>query len=878
MRDSFATPNHTGFDAFEIRSGQIEKKLSINREVNRNKSGKGWRKLNFQPKSVERQFLEAIALQLNLTGDSLEVFFARFDRENATKRNLTLVSFIAWNKQPFNAPQKFQDELDRICKILEENGCPIVRPDGRKRGRAPKGCSPWEQAYKWLWEFRFPEWSLYKHQSPCEQGSVHRDQPADIDALVQQVRLLARSKIKLKHGTMKMLRVSAPVPVDEIYVDLNVLEQVSRDRQFSDWCRDYQPGDRRSFHRISLGQVKQQAVPALQKVQTSTTGLLVLGKPGSGKSTFLKSLAVACIEDAEKLKTSWLKPYVPIFVSLKSFATDAQRQKQFNLLDYIYRQEFCSWGEKDFKVVETILDEGRALVLLDGLDEVIGVDQEAVIGEVSSFCDRFHKNRFLISCRTQNRHRLEGFEDVEIDDFKPDQVLRFIQHWFKVVTHNEEPANKLFEYLQANQAIAELAVTPILLNLICVVFQNRKGDLPTSRAALYQKGIQDLLEGWDEAKPVQVRRVSVLEKLTPEVIEELLADIATTLFEANNYFPEQATLEKLISKKLEISRTQAKRVLRSLEEYSGLLVERSEGFWSFSHLTFQEYFVAKWFCEQCDWQILASHITESHWREVFLLTVEIGASLDSLLKAMKLRVDQCLKEDRLLQEFLNRVHRKVSYIVPKLKSSQELARARVFYFYINKNDVLDLYSNASDSLGQKLIFNVKVTPNSNSDFALDHKLALLLYNSYCLAADPPYLSAFSYSHIIKLLLENLEGLKIYEIETDLRETLKEFEISLPYFSLETWEDFKEWTLTHGKNWANKLREALVTHRDIRHDIADLEDFQWALLQKYHDANQLLVECLNISYASHKVDWKTKKVIEETLLLPFAEIENGGFDS
>lgn len=67
-------------------------------------------------------------------------------------------------------------------------------------------------------------------------------------------------------------------------------------------------------------------------------------------------------------------------------------------------------------------------------------------------------------------------------------------------------------------------------------------------------------------------------------------------------------------------------VLRSIEAQHGLLVERARGIYSFSHLTFQEYFTAKHFVDSSGSQALenlANHITESRWREVFLLTAEM---------------------------------------------------------------------------------------------------------------------------------------------------------------------------------------------------------------------------------------------------------------
>ncbi|MBD2745035.1 hypothetical protein [Coleofasciculus sp. FACHB-1120] len=173
--------------------------------------------MDSQDKTTQRQFLEAIALQLNLTGDSLAAFLARFSPENADRENSTLVSFIAWNNQPVDGAQKLQDELATICKIFGENGCPI---DGqKKRGRAPKGQSPWEQGYKWLWESRFPEWQQHNQQPVLEQGETSRNGQADIDALVQQVRSRCCDKVRRNYSKIELFN-RKQVGVDQLYVDV----------------------------------------------------------------------------------------------------------------------------------------------------------------------------------------------------------------------------------------------------------------------------------------------------------------------------------------------------------------------------------------------------------------------------------------------------------------------------------------------------------------------------------------------------------------------------------------------------------------------------------------------------------------------------------
>jgi hypothetical protein len=186
----------------------------------------------------EQQFLEAIALQLNLTGDTLATFLARFNRKNADRENVTLVRSITWNKQPEDASQKLQDELKKICKIFEDNGGPSNKP---KRGRAAKGQSPWEQGYKWLWESRFPEWQRQNNQSLSLPGEICRKGQANIDALVQEVRSRLHDDIQRLHGTMPLWGVDRWVPLGDLFVDVNILEKLSSSRmsELDDLWQDF---------------------------------------------------------------------------------------------------------------------------------------------------------------------------------------------------------------------------------------------------------------------------------------------------------------------------------------------------------------------------------------------------------------------------------------------------------------------------------------------------------------------------------------------------------------------------------------------------------------------------------------------------------------
>lgn len=179
--------------------------------------------------------------------------------------------------------------------------------------------------------------------------SENKPQNTDVDRLVEEVRGFAKTKIKNSHGTMRMLRVNHSVPVDDIYIELNVLKSVSGDRTFSDYRKDFKPEmldfEEQNFDRLGLEEIQEEDISALEKVQECRR-LMVFGKPGAGKTTFLKLLAIQCIDG--KLQFNQ-QDYVPIFIRLNQFAKDIKQQKEALkheesnlLLSYIYRKEFCS--------------------------------------------------------------------------------------------------------------------------------------------------------------------------------------------------------------------------------------------------------------------------------------------------------------------------------------------------------------------------------------------------------------------------------------------------------------------------------------------------------------------------------------------------------
>jgi predicted NACHT family NTPase len=701
------------------------------------------------------------------------------------------------------------------------------------------------------------DWREIAQNPPAEFVSCGETNSAlslSIDQLVQQVRSQHRDTIQDQCGILQLLDINRPIQIDDIYVDVNILEEIASQQWFEiAYLQTLEPTD---FNRVGLGRVEQKQIPGIQAVETYSK-LRIMGKPGVGKTTFLQYLAIQCNRGA------FAADQVPIFILLREFAEESRHRGEFSLFNYI-RQTFLTSELSNRTVLETLLKAGRVLLLMDGMDEVPNEDTTAVLREIRKFSSKYHRNRLVASCRTAaQKLRLRGFTDVEIAPFSQEQITTFVQKWFVALSKTTAQSGlaQSAQFMQKlelpeNWQFRQLVVTPLFLHLACGVFHNQ-GKFPAKQTEFYKQGLDLLLGKWDEAKGVE-RGDMYHGFLLPQKLR-LLSQLAAVTFEQGQYFFEQEVIEQYIGDYLqelpgvpldpEANQLESEAILKAIESQHGLLIERAHGIFSFSYLAFQEYFTAREIVASHNLRAseqglegLVSHLTDPHWREVFLLTTSMLRSADSLVQLMKQRIDGLVAHDPYLQEFLMWASQK-SRTVP---TEPKLATTRAFYLALAQAPHVAAQFALTSTLDQGMLL----------DGALD---SLLLEFTNDPGPDFTYVTAYT---------EALDHILVMVLDVGLYKSLQQLREKLPAPNQNP-ERLQIWWQKNHPTWLKQLIDTITHYRNIHHAWQFTPE-QQQVLQHYYDANQLLVDCLN---SDCEVTMAIRKDIEATLLLPQKELED-----
>ena len=213
------------------------------------------------------------------------------------------------------------------------------------------------------------------------------------------------AEIIRQHGTIRIFGQTTPKPLREIYTDVFVLDTPTAHRRFGPeqlavhlWNEERGLPFRHAERKPGIG------------LLDSGTQFFLLGKPGAGKTTFLKYLAVR-----EARRGAWGRSLgkLPIFVPLRQYA-DAGK----SLFDFIVDQfDVCHFPGNAAPFVDALLASGKALVLFDGLDEVAKSDAEDRRGArahalVPAPHDIFQNHDGVVDDQSGRKNEREQGEDV----------------------------------------------------------------------------------------------------------------------------------------------------------------------------------------------------------------------------------------------------------------------------------------------------------------------------------------------------------------------------------------------------------------------------------------------------------------------------------
>ncbi|MGB3188977.1 MAG: HEAT repeat domain-containing protein, partial [Limnoraphis sp.] len=331
---------------------------------------------------------------------------------------------------------------------------------------------------------------------------------------------------------------------------------------------------------------------------------------------------------------------------------DFSQHPNLGILDFVkqFAEKRMSVKPLQTGFFEYWLEDGRTLILLDGLDEIADESKRyEIVRRIENFLGQYDKNIAIITSRPagyrRDFFRTEEFPHYELQRFDDEKIEQFINNWydsrFLDQTEAERRKDSLRKALNDNDRIKLLARNPLLLTIIALIHRYQ-AVLPKERYKLYQRAVETLLTSWDANK--ELSNHTILNYLELDDLQRLMEQLAYWIHtqgntgdnEGGTVIDQEELIEQLsreIKTLKQIERYQAKqeaeRFIGFVRERTGLLNEQGQDCYAFVHKTFQEYLCAQEVNYQADNEddfeivlnAIKDHLHDAHWREVLLLLI-----------------------------------------------------------------------------------------------------------------------------------------------------------------------------------------------------------------------------------------------------------------
>ncbi|WP_093799720.1 NACHT domain-containing NTPase [Streptomyces sp. Wb2n-11] len=461
-----------------------------------------------------------------------------------------------------------------------------------------------------------------------------------------------------KHGKLTIFGIDlsnspGKWPLDAAYLSLEAAATAPAEDDLAQVFRESRDkyGD---HHRLLAGRIDWKTAPApgpgdtealprafpgtrpADQVLADHERVLLRGEAGSGKTTLVQWLAVSAArrDGADRDGTgrmAYLHDRIPFVLPLRTLTRHGERLPAPK--DFLTAVGSPLAGEQAPGWESRVLTAGRALVLVDGIDEIPDAERSRTHAWLSDLIDTYPGNRWLVTSRPsavrEDWLAGEGFTELTLSSMSPADVAAFIQRWHAAARtgSDDEDASsmpyerQLLAAVRAKPDLNRLATNPLMCALICALHRDRRGFLPLGRKDLYTAALSMLLVRRDRE-----RDMGGVPELREEPQVQLLQRLAYWLIRNGRTEMDRSRAESIIADTLpavpEVAALgDAKAVFDHFLHRSGLLRQPGPVTVEFIHRTFQDFLGAWAAVDEGDFGVLTGHAADDQWEDVIRMAV-----------------------------------------------------------------------------------------------------------------------------------------------------------------------------------------------------------------------------------------------------------------
>ncbi|MCM6762326.1 NACHT domain-containing protein [Rathayibacter sp. ZW T2_19] len=375
----------------------------------------------------------------------------------------------------------------------------------------------------------------------------------------------------------------------------------------------------------------------VEEALSGSPRILLTGGAGGGKTTLLHWITTKSAQQSFENKLEEWNNRVPFVIQLRRYANSTLPHiGQFiegatpSLLDAMP----SGWAT-------SIFDAGRALLLVDGFDEISEDGRASVLSWLNEISNSFSDAIIIVTSRegaVDSSWTADDYTRVTLLPMEYEDIKSFVEHWHRAAL-GPSPTAELsasirtsekfaLEAIRERQAIRSLCDSPLLCALICALNRDSGARLPDNRMEIYSTALQMLVVRRDQDRHVEISHDL---QLTYSEASSILRIFASWL--QDNYAADaaRADFETIVGKQLvHLHRIKAtsEEVAKHLLARSGVLREPSDGRIDFVHRTFLEYLAAGEIVANRSFGKLVAVANEDYWREVVVLAAGHATARD----------------------------------------------------------------------------------------------------------------------------------------------------------------------------------------------------------------------------------------------------------